>query len=81
MKSFNWQTITREALAEHLGNSRIDSTQALPGATLYHCQNGHQDSLAIALDAGVCLLIEKPVVASPGRERRKNKTQPVHKAD
>ena len=74
MKSLDWQSITREALAEHLGTSKINSTPALPGATLYHCQHGNKDSLAIALDAGTCLLIEKRITANPGRERRKNKT-------
>ena len=81
MKSFDWQTITREALAEHLRTSRINDTQALPGATLYHCQHGPKDSLAISLESGACLLIEKPLVANPGRERRKNKTLPVNPVD
>lgn len=81
MKSFDWQIITREALAEHLRTSRINNTQALPGATLYHCQHGPKDSLAISLESGVCLLIEKPLVANPGRERRKNKTLSLDTTD
>lgn len=78
MKSFDWKTITRETLAEHLRTGKINDTQALPGANLYHCQHEAKDSLAIALEAGVCLLIELPVQANPGRERRKNKTLPVN---
>lgn len=78
MKSFDWKTITRETLAEHLRTGKISGTQALPGANLYHCQHEGRDSLAISLEAGVCLLIERPIQASPGRERRKNKTLPIH---
>ena len=76
MKSFDWRTITRSALAEHLCTGRINDTKALPGANLYHCQHGEQDSLAIALETGACLLIEIPVRANPGRERRKKKKEP-----
>ncbi|MFZ2853727.1 MAG: hypothetical protein WAZ34_06395 [Rhodocyclaceae bacterium] len=76
MKSFDWNTITRAALAEHLRTGKINDTQALPGANLYHCQHEERDSLAISLEAGVCLLIEIPVPANPGRERRKKKTLP-----
>jgi hypothetical protein len=77
MKSFDWKNITRETLAEHLSTGKINETQALPGANLYHCQHGQKDSLAIALDSGACLLIEKPVQANPGRERRKSKAPSV----
>lgn len=76
MKSFDWHTITRSALAEHLRTGRINNTQALPGANLYHCQHEERDSLAIALESGACLLIEIPLPANPGRERRKKKLSP-----
>jgi hypothetical protein len=76
MKSFDWSSITREALAEHLRTGKINATQALPGATLYHCQHASQDSLAVALEAGACLLIEIPVPANPWRERRQKEIAP-----
>ena len=76
MKSFDWKTITRATLAEHLSTGKINETQALPGANLYYCQHEDKDSLAIALDSGVCLLIEKPMLPNPGRERRRKNMPP-----
>lgn len=73
MKSLNCEAVSREALAAHLASGEVNNTQALPGANVYHCRHDRQNSLAIALDSGTCLLIESSSQSNPAHERRRRK--------
>lgn len=73
-KRLHWQQVDRQALAEHLRTRQIQESVAEPGFSLYHCQEegGGQDSIALSLADGQCLLVTlgKPTTGLPERRKR-----------
>ncbi len=68
-----YRRITRQALADHLGQHEVLSAEVCTGLTVYRCAaaNGDGETLAISLPEGEALLISSPLAVGGKLDRRR----------
>ena len=56
-RSLGWQRVTREGLADHLRQADILTSEALGDTSVYRCQDGEGESIAVSLAGAEGLII------------------------
>ena len=77
-RSLGWQRVTREDLADHLRQADILASEALGDTSVYRCQDGDGESIAVSLAGAEGLIIRLRVERPVPLERRRKTTPPAH---
>jgi len=76
-RSLGWQRVTREGLADHLRQADILTSEALGDTSVYRCQDGEGESIAVSLAGAEGLIIRLRAERPAPLERRRKTAPPV----